>query len=275
MKRMIFMAIGLVLSGPMIALDNAAVVEKLFQARLQQQLAPVITDDSQAILDESAYLWQTQVNKRLLSGGAPAGFKAGLTTKSAQQKFKVDSAVAGVLLQAPLLAVDQPVLMLSDYHRMMIEMELGYTFKKRIEHPVTITELKSLVATVMPAIELPDLAFDKPAKLQGVDIIANNVIAKRFIVGNQMAVTQATVNQYSTRLFYQDQLVLSAHSAEVMKDQWQALLWLVNRTVSNGWIIEPGQVLITGAIGNMVPAAKGEYRADFSNLGQIVFTVQD
>jgi 2-keto-4-pentenoate hydratase len=59
-----------------------------------------------------------------------------------------------------------------------------------------------------------------------------------------------------------------------MGDQWQALLWLVNQTIANGWEIAPGQVGITGALGKMLPVQPGTYRADFAELGTIVWRVQ-
>jgi 2-keto-4-pentenoate hydratase len=40
-----------------------------------------------------------------------------------------------------------------------------------------------------------------------------------------------------------------------------------------GYKIEPGQVLITGAMGRMVPAVPGVCVADFGAFGKIVFGI--
>lgn len=258
-----------------IANEREMLVEQLASARLEKRLAPVISLKMGAALNEElAYQLQTDVNRHLLKTNKPAGFKAGLTTLAAQKKFAVTGPVAGVLLEQPLKAEDSPILSLNDYHRMMIEVELGFRFKHTLKTPVSdVAALKALVASVLPVIEIPDLGFDQPKQLKGVDIVANNVIAKAFIVGKPSSTEQLDINQIKTRLYRNKLALFTAESGEVMNDQWQALLWLVNRMIENGWHIEPGQVLITGAIGKMIPAKVGLYHAEFGALGTIEFTV--
>ena len=65
-----------------------------------------------------------------------------------------------------------------------------------------------------------------------------------------------------------------AVGSDLNRGQWKTLLWLVNNIIDQGWKIEPGQVLITGALGNMVKAKKGQYIATFSGVGQIDFRIQ-
>ena len=54
-----------------------------------------------------------------------------------------------------------------------------------------------------------------------------------------------------------------------MGDQWQAALWLVNTMVGQGWELEAGQVLLTGALGKMVKASEGECIAHFGVWGTL------
>ena len=276
MKQIVYILFICILSMSRLHADEVFDrVDELYNARIMQHLAPVISVKMGSKLDESlAYQLQTDVNKRLLNNNFPAGFKAGLTTKPAQEKFKVEGPVAGVLLKKPLMAAHSPQLVLNSYHRMMIEMELGFRFKQSVKNRIVdIEALKLLISEVLPVIELPDLGFDQPKQLQGVDIIANNVIAKQFIIAKGKPIDEININLIQTKLYHNSTNLLIAKSGEVMNDQWQALLWLVNRMLDNGWTIEPGQVLITGAIGKMLPAQLGSYKATFSALGNIEFTV--
>jgi len=48
----------------------------------------------------------------------------------------------------------------------------------------------------------------------------------------------------------------------------------VNAVVADGYVLRPGQVLLTGAVGGMVPAEPGEYVADCGALGRLQFTLR-
>ena len=64
-----------------------------------------------------------------------------------------------------------------------------------------------------------------------------------------------------------------AQASDLLGDQWQALLWLVNRVVELGYVIELGQLLLTGALGPAHPAKQGDYVATFTGMGEIRFRV--
>jgi 2-keto-4-pentenoate hydratase len=64
-------------------------------------------------------------------------------------------------------------------------------------------------------------------------------------------------------------------SGSVMEDQWQALRWLINQTVSLGYTIKAGQLLMTGLIGGIHPARPGAHLADFGAAGCIAFEIVD
>ncbi len=70
------------------------------------------------------------------------------------------------------------------------------------------------------------------------------------------------------------QVVNKGKAADVMGDQWKALLWLVNGAVAQGWTIEPGQIFITGVMGKMVPGKPGSYQGDWGPLGKMSWTVK-
>ena len=70
-------------------------VKQVIEAVNQQRLMPQFGDQLDV---ESAYQLQTMAVENLLAGQRPDGFKAGLTSRSAQEKFAVKQPVAGVLL---------------------------------------------------------------------------------------------------------------------------------------------------------------------------------
>ena len=90
-----------------------------------------------------------------------------------------------------------------------------------------------------------------------------------------MASAMPAQNFLGIEVHKEGDLLLKGDSSDAMGDQWQALLWLVNQTVANGWEIEPGQLLITGAIGKMLPASIGFYQVSYGALGHIDFYVEE
>ena len=54
-------------------------------------------------------------------------------------------------------------------------------------------------------------------------------------------------------------VVNEGKGTDVLGSPWKALLWLVNNLVERHGRVEAGQYLMTGAMGNMIPAQPGKY----------------
>ena len=70
------------------------------------------------------------------------------------------------------------------------------------------------------------------------------------------------------------EVINEGSGSDILGDPWKAALWLVNNTLRQGWVLEPGHVLLTGGMGKMLPAIQGKYVADFNKLGRISFNVR-
>jgi len=200
-----------------------------------------------------------------------AGYKGGLTAQPAWERFGLNAPVIGVLAAE---GERHDSVASSDYAKLMLETEIAYRFNARIDAPVAdIATLKTLVDGVAPAIELPDLGFADLPNLNGRDLIAANVSARGFMLGDWQSPQGVDVNAITTKLYRNDVLVNEGKATDAMGDQWQALLSLVNILVEQKRTIESGQFIITGALGKMVPGEAGEYRGEFGMLGEVGFGV--
>ena len=213
---------------------------------------------------------RSNLDKKLMTDSI-AGFKAGLTSPASQAAFNTDAPLAGVLLAGG----SQPMeafIHASDYGQLMIEVEIGFIAGRAITENVgSVEELRGMISASAPAVELPDLAM--PGGDTSVpSLVRNNVGSHSFIIGASRG-AQEDVNAVEVHLYRDDEEITSGNGSDAMGDQWQALLWLVNRTIDSGWTIKPGQVMITGAMGAMVPGMPGRYRADFGEFGEINFSI--
>ncbi len=270
-------AIALLLSGCATVIDPVPEGSKrITQAWVNSEPVPLLSERfGKELTTEAAYRIQYNALHEVPLSRAPEGFKAGLTSAAGQQQFGISEPIAGVLPGGSQLkkAEDGYHVKMRDYRKAIVEVEIGYRFNERIQYPLAdVNALKAVVSEMMPVIELPDLSHaggDK--KFTGVDIIASNAGAKHFIAGPGRSPTVIDPNSVSVTLYRDGEVVTQGSGRDALGDQWQALLFLVNRSVASGWTIQPGQVLITGALGKAGPLQKGIYVADYDRLGRIEF----
>jgi 2-keto-4-pentenoate hydratase len=230
---------------------------------------PHLIDETLTI--ETAY----QVQRRLVRKWRqqPAGFKGGLTSPAAQQRFGTDTPVAGVLPAAGLKPSGS-TLSLRELAGLNIETEVAFKLGRPIERRVRdIAELQTYVAGIAPAVELPRLQFTDISQVTAVDLIATNVGAAAYILGTFEPPAKRDPNSVATRLVCNERELFVGAARDALGDQWQAALWLVNRVIDSGWTLQRDQVLLTGALGRMVPAQPGACTASFGDWGTIGITI--
>ncbi len=259
---------------------RAAAPEEMAAFLLKAEAAgakwPVLSLEFGPLDLKAAYAVQRAYVAKKAAGDPIAGYKAGLTTPGAQQRFGVKEAVVGALWSSGRFSGAPRIAAAKRWRAMAIETEVGYVLKEAITaRPASVEELKGKIGAVMPAIELPDLGFADMSKLGGPDIVAANVSAVGFIVGPQRPCCQGLdPNAVKVRLSRDGQELSTGLGAEALGDQWRALLWLVGAALDMGYQLKPGHLLITGALGKVVPGQPGDYTADYGDFGQIQFTIE-
>lgn len=230
---------------------------------------PHLIDETLTI--ETAY----QIQRRLVRKWRqqPAGFKGGLTSAAAQRRFGTDTPVAGVLPAAGLTPSGS-TLSLRELAGLNIETEVAFKLGRRIERRVRdIAELQTYIAGIAPAVELPRLQFTDPSQVKAVDLVATNVGAAAYVLGRFEPPAQRDPNSVATRLACNERELFVGAARDALGDQWQAALWLVNRVIDSGWTLQRDQILMTGALGRMVPAQPGQCTASFGDWGTISITI--
>ena len=276
MKKSWILPLGIFLSLCFTMMAWAGVSEmadSLIKAYAEKQPAPVLSQVNPNLDVKTAYQVQKAYVQWRMTKDKVAGFKAGLTTEGAQKATGVTSPVTGVLYDSGRLG-GSPVVDGKTFRMLAIETEIGFVIGQPINRPLRdIPELQQMVSAVMPAIELPDVGFAAKV-VKGVDLIAANVGAAKFIAGRPRPHQGVNLNQVNVTLSYNGQALYQGKGAEAMGDQWKAALWLVNSVVEQGYKVEPGQILITGALGKLILGKPGQYVADYGDFGKISFEVK-
>ncbi len=223
----------------------------------------------------NAYQTQHQLVKD--SGKAIIGYKAGLTSKAGQAKLGVAEPVAGVLFKDGL-SLNRQVYLLEDYQHLMLETEIGFVLNSDVTlHPPTVLPpnfFLNYIESVVPVIELPDLAYPDMSKVNSLTLIETNVASNQILVGKGITLKDISLNKIKTQLKRNGELVIQGQATDAMGDQLKALEWLMFTLYSNGYQLKKGDILITGALGKMIPAERGQYDADFGQLGRLSFAIR-
>ena len=115
------------------------------------------TDHSDNLTLENAYRIQSMEKRaRESQGSEVVGYRAGLTSHTAQQRFDVAAPVSGILYAD--MATPGRELPLADFSQPMLEVELGFILARPVEGESALDlPISTLIAEVVPVIEIPDL----------------------------------------------------------------------------------------------------------------------
>jgi 2-keto-4-pentenoate hydratase len=248
--------------------------EIIFEAEREKEPIPLLTLGNPELTLEQAYEIQTEYVRLKLGNDKTAGYKAGLTSRGAQEKFGVSTPVSGVLFSSGMhrssSAIDG-----SKLRSPVIETEIGFVVGKPIEEKITDAgRLMKHIVAVVPVVEIPETGFGDMKKLKAQDIVAANVGSAAFIAGAQTPLANDDLDGITVELVSGGKALSQGRGSDAMGGQREALLWLVNSVLGNGWKIEEGNILITGALGRVVPANPGRYEARYGELGNISFEIK-
>jgi 2-keto-4-pentenoate hydratase len=214
------------------------------------------------------------ISRRLLSGETLAGIKGAVVGAKGQTSLGIDGPLSAVLLRGGWHeAKDIPVrIPVREGATPGVETELGLLLSKPVRNAIPdIVTLKDHVSAIVPVIELPAGRHDWPQKPAAVDLIAANVGADHFILGQRHEDLDLDLDALPIRLSKDGDIVHATTGGDAKRGQWWNFLHQVNWAVEQGYRPQPGHLVITGALGKIHKADRGAFHADFGELGSIEF----
>jgi 2-keto-4-pentenoate hydratase len=245
---------------------------QLFDAWNRGASLPNATRIDETLTIQTAYAIQKAFVRQRRVNDSISGFKGGLTSPASQARFHTDAPIAGVLIGAPLH--DGATVKLSELRGLNIETEVAMRIGKTIDRPLgNVAALSEHVDGIAPAIELPNLDYESMTNLDVRDIVASNVAAASYVVGTFESPQTRDPNSIRTRLVCEGEELNVGLARDALGDQWEAARWLVDTMIAQGYRIERGSILMTGALGRMIPAKPGACTASYGDWGTLQITV--
>ena len=228
------------------------------------------------------YLAQAQLPR--VSGRDVVGWKIAATSSNGQAHINVSSPLAGRLLSGQVVA--SGATLSSAGNRMRVaEPEFAFTMGQDLppqSAPYSLTEVMAAVATLHPALEVPDSRLMPFTEAGEAQLLADNACARDFVLGTpapqawrkmdlSQHVVQAQVTLGETMRYSR-----TGSGAWVLGDPRIALTWLANQLSSLGITLHKGHVVTTGTCMVPLELVPGETaHADFGSLGQVQMHFSD
>ncbi|ERT08836.1 fumarylacetoacetate (FAA) hydrolase family protein [Lyngbya aestuarii BL J] len=258
------------LSTEIIATDSS-LAQQLANTYLKREPVAALSED---MTIEQAISLQKEFVQVLTSHLGPVvGYKAGLTSPIAQERFNVTHPVRGVLLQQMLL--DNGAVVSANFGaRPLFEADLMVRVgDDSINEATTPQEVLASLDAVIPFIELPDLIYQSDVKLNAAALVAVNVGARLGVLGQPIPL--AATSEWEKRLGNIQVILFDESGQELAQGQSSALLghplkavlWLRDHLKAAGIRLQPGDLLSLGTITPLMPVqAKTTIRARYIGL---------
>ncbi len=204
-----------------------------------------------------AYELQHQVTA-VRSPGKTGGIKAGVTAKPIQEFFGIDHALLGSL-----------------YHdgRLNSGCELAHLEGRNIECEIAVlVDEKGTPTALAPALEIVYVNFSRPSDMTAPNLVACNLGADLFVVGDFRPWTSVREDMTAT-LSHNGETVNRADMTDALGGPKEAVPWIWAEAQKRGFQFSGETLLLTGSCGQVVPAGRGDYVADYGELGAVELSI--
>jgi len=251
------------------AIEQAALM--LRQASEIGQPCPPV----RSLLPESDLAAAYQVQKlnaelALGAGRRISGKKIGLTSAAVQKQLGVNQPDYGVLF-ADMEVPSGGAIGISRVLQPKVEAEVALVIGKELHHPdTTLAELIAAVEFVLPALEIVGSRVAN-WDISIVDTIADNASSGAYVLGNRpVKLADVDLSLCGMALYHRGEPVSVGAGIACLGHPLTAALWLARTMAQVGQPLMPGEVVLTGALGPMVPVTAGEtYEASINGLGRV------
>jgi 2-keto-4-pentenoate hydratase len=201
------------------------------------------------------------------------GWKIAATSAAGQTHIGVDGPLPGTLLgararQCPAhFDLTQNLMHVAEAE---FAFRMGRDLPPRTK-PYDMDEVLAAVATLHPAIEVPDSRYREFVRVGAPQLIADNACASWFALAPATTADwrNLDLSRHPVHAYVNDKLVQTGSGANVLGDPRIALTWIANELSRLGTGLAKDEVITTGTCVTPVAVAPGDkVMADFGPLGR-------
>jgi 2-keto-4-pentenoate hydratase len=236
--------------------------------------APRQCDPVRDILGDSditaAYAVQRLLTEDSLARGRRiVGHKIGLTSAAVQRQLGVDQPDSGVLF-ADMRVAMQATVETRTLLQPKVEAEIAFILADDLDGDLSESRIRAAAGVALPAIEIVDSRV-RDWSISIVDTIADNGSSALFVLGSEAAAAADLDFASRTMRLTQDRVCVSTgRGSDCLGSPLNALRWLARTAQDNGSPLRAGHIVLSGALGPMVPVRPGStYTAEIDKIGSV------
>jgi 2-keto-4-pentenoate hydratase len=251
--------------------QRADAAERLVKAQEQHATCAPVRDLIRTDDVVAAYAVQRMVNDtRTAKGGRPVGRKIGLTSPAVQSQLGVDRPDFGVLFD-DMRFDSGATLPMNRLLQPRAEAEVAFVLGADLtDAPLDANQVIAAVTEARAALEIVD------SRIAGWDItfadtVADNGSSGLYVLSAD-AVNLAAFSPVDCEmsLWLNGSVASTGTGAACLGDPLAALVWLARTGLELGSPLRAGDVVLSGALGPMVPVVSGDHvEATISGLGTV------
>lgn len=245
------------------------IAQELYAARRAVRPVALPTQRYPQLTLDEAYAIQRELVRCV--GGTIRGYKIGFGRRDLASEHKQIGfgALLADMQGAPDGTIDS-----RRFVQLVSENEIAVVMGEDITSPIDdFNTFATKIAGIAGAIEMPDKCYQPFEAMTAVDLFANGAIAGAFIVGPAIPLAGVRLETIAVTTTRDDVVVDSGHYTNIPQSPLVSAHWLATELLRQGSSLRRGDVILTGSMGQAIPALPGRYTSRFTDLPPIHFQV--
>ncbi len=227
-------------------------------------------------IDVGYAVQEININHDIAAGRRVAGRKIGITSKAVMAQVGVDQPDYGTLFADMEYGDGVPI----EHGRLLqprAEGEVALVLEHDLDHDVhTFNDIISATAYALPSIEIVDSRI-ADWNIRIVDTVGDNASCGLYVLGGRpVSLRDVDLRTIPFRMDIDEETVSTGEGAACLGHPLHAARWLADTMAKRGTPLRAGDVVMTGALGPMVPLTAGNHVvADFGPLGTVTTMLEN
>ncbi|MBS0474280.1 MAG: fumarylacetoacetate hydrolase family protein [Proteobacteria bacterium] len=231
----------------------------LYEAlRARKTIRPLIEQDPSLTIDDAYAISLDLLSRRLKDGERVVGKKIGATSKAVQDMLGVHQPDFGFLTDWMHIEGDIDI----DDRALIApraEAEIAFILKRSLNGPgVTAADVLAATEWIAPCFEIVDSRIDD-WQIAIVDTVADNASCGVFVIGKErLDPARLDLPNLHVAVTKNGEPLSEGYGHAVQGDPAQAVAWLANTLGAHGATLDAGDVILSGSLVPLAPAARGD-----------------
>jgi len=213
---------------------------------------------------------QRNVSRQRETGGRSVGRKIGMTSVAVQKQLGYDQPNYGTLF-ADREVLDGEAAPADRLLQPRAEAEIAFVLRQSLDrNALTLTDVMRAVDYAVCAIEIVDSRITN-WDIRASDSIADNASCGMYVLGTRpRRITAVDLRLCGMVSRLNGQIVSIGVSGACLGNPLVALFWLARTVLAMGQPLQEGDIVLSGALGPMVPLSSGDlFEAEIAGFGSV------